>query len=39
MAELSFANAAASVERDELDRAAQAIRSELGRLGHDAVVS
>jgi diadenosine tetraphosphate (Ap4A) HIT family hydrolase len=39
MAELSFANAAVSVERDELDRAAEAIRSELRQLGHDAVVS
>jgi diadenosine tetraphosphate (Ap4A) HIT family hydrolase len=35
MAELSFANAAASVERDDLDRAADAIRAELRRLGHD----
>jgi histidine triad (HIT) family protein len=34
MAELSFANAAASVEREDLDRAAEAIRSELRRLGH-----
>ncbi len=38
MAELSFANAAASVERDELDSAAEAIRAELRRLGHTAVV-
>ena len=38
MAELSFANAAASVERDELDRAAEAIRAELRRLGHNATV-
>ena len=39
MAELSFANAAASVERDELDRAAESIRSELRRLGHGANVA
>jgi diadenosine tetraphosphate (Ap4A) HIT family hydrolase len=38
MAELSFANAAASVERDDLDRAADAIRAELRRLGHHANV-
>ncbi len=38
MAELSFANAAASVDRDELDSAAEAIRVELRRLGHTAVV-
>jgi diadenosine tetraphosphate (Ap4A) HIT family hydrolase len=38
MAELSFANAAASVERDELDNAAEAIRVELRRLGHTAVI-
>jgi len=33
MAELSFANAAASVSRDELDAAAAAIRSALDGLG------
>ena len=38
MSELSFANAAASVERDELDHAAEAIRVELRRLGHTDVV-
>ena len=38
MAELSFANAATSVERDELDDAAEAIRVELRRLGHTAHV-
>ena len=34
MAELSFANAAASVERHDLERAAETIRSELRRFGH-----
>ncbi len=34
MAELSFANAADSVDRDELDRAADAIRSALRTAGH-----
>jgi len=34
MAELSFANAAASVERAELDRAASALRAALGDAGH-----
>jgi diadenosine tetraphosphate (Ap4A) HIT family hydrolase len=34
MAELSFANAATSVEGDELDRAADAIRATLRHLGH-----
>ena len=38
MAELSFANAAAIGRRDELDDAAEAIRAELRRLGHTAVV-
>ncbi len=39
MAELAFANAAESVERSELDNAAEAIRAELRRLGHaDEVV-
>jgi diadenosine tetraphosphate (Ap4A) HIT family hydrolase len=35
MGELSFANAAASVERDTLARAAAAIREQLRELGHD----
>ena len=34
MAELSFANAATSVEADELDRAADGIRAALRHLGH-----
>jgi diadenosine tetraphosphate (Ap4A) HIT family hydrolase len=39
MAELSFANAATSVDGDELGSAASAIRTELRRLGHaDQVV-
>jgi diadenosine tetraphosphate (Ap4A) HIT family hydrolase len=38
MADLAFENAAASVDRDELDSAAAAIRAELRRLGHDAFV-
>lgn len=38
MAELSFANAAASVEREDLDDAADSIRAELHRLGHSAFV-
>jgi diadenosine tetraphosphate (Ap4A) HIT family hydrolase len=37
MSELSFANAAASVDRDELEHAAQAIRSHLRAAGHTAV--
>ena len=37
MSELSFANAAASVERDEMDRAADAIRSELRSMGRTEV--
>lgn len=37
MSELSFANAAASVERSDLDRAAEAIRVELRRMGHENV--
>ncbi len=37
MGELSFANAAASVERDELESAAEAIRSALRSLGHEPV--
>lgn len=35
MRELSFANAAASVERDELEAAAEAIRAALRSLGHE----
>jgi len=35
MSELSFANAAASVERDELEAAAAAIRAALRDLGHE----
>jgi diadenosine tetraphosphate (Ap4A) HIT family hydrolase len=35
MSELSFANAAATVERDELTAAAEAIRSALRELGHE----
>ena len=38
MAELSFANAAGSVEQDELNNAAEAIRDELRGLGHSAAV-
>ncbi len=38
MAELSFANAAPSVEREVLHRAADAIRNELRRAGHQHVV-
>lgn len=38
MSELSFANAAASVERDDLDRAAEAIRSELRAMQRPEVV-
>ncbi|MFP5488014.1 MAG: HIT family protein [Acidimicrobiia bacterium] len=34
MRELSFANAAASVDRDELESAAEAIRAALRSLGH-----
>lgn len=39
MRELSFANAASSVDRDELDQAAEAIRAALRAAGHDASVS
>ena len=39
MRELSFANAAASVDGDDLDRLAQAIRTELRRLGHGDFVA
>ena len=35
MSELSFANAAASVDRADLDSAAAAIRAALADLGHD----
>jgi diadenosine tetraphosphate (Ap4A) HIT family hydrolase len=38
MADLAFENAAASVDRDDLDSAAAAIRAELRHLGHDALV-
>lgn len=38
MADLSFANAANSVDRDDLEAAAEAIRAELRRAGHTAVV-
>jgi histidine triad (HIT) family protein len=38
MRELSFANAAASVDRNELEAAASAIRAELRSLGHVHVV-
>ena len=38
MAQLSFANAAASVDRDDLDAAAEAIRAELRAMGRTEVV-
>ncbi|MEX2627669.1 MAG: HIT family protein [Ilumatobacteraceae bacterium] len=38
MADVSFANAAASVERDELESAADAIRRELRAMGRSEVV-
>jgi len=38
MSELSFANAAASVDRDDLEAAAEAIRAELRRAGAAGVV-
>jgi histidine triad (HIT) family protein len=38
MGELSFANAATSVERDDLDAAADAIRAALRAAGHAEVV-
>jgi diadenosine tetraphosphate (Ap4A) HIT family hydrolase len=38
MSQLSFANAAASVDRADLDRAAEAIRAELRVLGRSEVV-
>ena len=34
MSQLSFANAAASVDPDELERAAEAIRAQLREMGH-----
>lgn len=37
MADVSFANAAASVERDELESAAQAIRDQLRTMGRPEV--
>jgi diadenosine tetraphosphate (Ap4A) HIT family hydrolase len=39
MRELSFANAAASVDRDDLDRWADSIRTELRKLGHGDFVA
>jgi histidine triad (HIT) family protein len=36
MAEISFARAATSVDRDDLDAAATALRAELARAGHGA---
>jgi histidine triad (HIT) family protein len=39
MSELSFANAATSVEREELASCAEAIRRELRNLGHGDVVA
>lgn len=38
ISEISFANAAASVDRDEMDRAAEAIRSQLRAMGRPEVV-
>jgi histidine triad (HIT) family protein len=38
MAQLSFANAAASVDRDDLEAAAEAIRAELRAMGRAEVV-
>jgi diadenosine tetraphosphate (Ap4A) HIT family hydrolase len=38
MRELSFANAASSVDRADLESAAEAIRVELRRSGHEQVV-
>ena len=38
MAQLSFANAAASVDRDDLEAAAEAIRAELRAMGRPEVV-
>jgi diadenosine tetraphosphate (Ap4A) HIT family hydrolase len=39
MRELSFANAATSVDREELDSSADAIRVALRAAGHDAFVA
>jgi len=39
MSEMSFANAAATVDRDDLDRAANAIREALVAAGHGAKVA
>lgn len=39
MGHLSFANAAASADRDDLEQWAEAIRVELRRLGHDDFVA
>jgi diadenosine tetraphosphate (Ap4A) HIT family hydrolase len=39
MSELSFANAATSVDRDDLERWADAIRSELRKRGHEDFVA
>lgn len=39
MAELSFANAAASVDRDDLDRAATSLRAALVEAGHGDCVA
>lgn len=39
MGQLSFANAAASVDRDELESAAAAIREALRALGHEAAIA
>jgi histidine triad (HIT) family protein len=38
MSQLSFANAAASVDRDDLEAAAEAIRAELRAMGRSEVV-
>ena len=38
MADISFANAAASVDRDDLEAAAESIRTSLRNAGHTAVV-
>lgn len=38
MRELSFANAAATVDRDDLEAAAEVIRAQLRRSGHEHVV-
>jgi len=39
MGQLSFANAAASADRDELESAAVAIREALRTLGHEAAIA